>query len=92
MGVWEADFATGAFRASAAAIRLHGLAPDAIVDVESAFDVVVREDRDRIRAAVMRATQEATAYLEDARIITSAGNTRWLEECGRGLANWSDWA
>ncbi|WP_225335708.1 PAS domain S-box protein [Halomicrobium urmianum] len=62
--------------------RIHGLEPDADVDLEDGIDYYHPDDRERIREAVRRAIEEGEPYDVEARLITADGEQRWVRSIG----------
>jgi PAS domain S-box-containing protein len=84
MGTWEWDLATNAVRWSESLERLHDLAPGAF---DGRLETVEREmhpdDRAGVMSAVRRAIDQGLPYEVEYRIVTAAGEVRWLEGKGR---------
>jgi len=84
LGLWEWDVAGGTITWSARNKALFGLAPDTEIDLDRYFELVHPEDVEAVRAAYRSATDNARGdYALDHRIITPAGETRWIQAHGR---------
>ena len=84
LGFWEWDVAAGTVTWSARNKALFGLAPDAEVSVERYLELVHPQDVDAVQAAFGSASDNARGdYAMDHRIITPAGETRWIQAHGR---------
>jgi PAS domain S-box-containing protein len=76
-GAWEVCLATGEFKASDTAMRLHGLAPGTDMTHESALAVVHPDDQGNIQDALRRAVAGDAPYHVDLRIVREDG-VRWI--------------
>jgi len=77
-GVWQSVVATGAFEASARALALHGLPPDAPMSHEQALLSVEAEDRERVLAALESAVRTGGHFKAEYRARQADGSTHWL--------------
>lgn len=85
LGFWEWDIAAGKVTWSERNKQLHGLAPDEEIDIARYMSLVHPDDVDEVRATVraVRERPEGGDYSVDHRIITPAGEQRWIQAHGR---------
>ncbi|MXV62952.1 PAS domain S-box protein [Natronorubrum sp. JWXQ-INN-674] len=63
--------------------RIHGLSPDAEIDLETALEYYHPENRARVRRAVDRAVNAGEAYDLELRLVPAdGGDTRWVRTIG----------
>ncbi|WP_265108372.1 bacterio-opsin activator domain-containing protein [Halosolutus halophilus] len=62
--------------------RIHELPLDTVHDMERGIEFYHPGDRDRIRTAVTGAIEDGEGYDLEARLITAAGNVRWVRTIG----------
>ncbi|WP_226011295.1 PAS domain S-box protein [Halomicrobium salinisoli] len=84
IGGWEVDLRSDPYGLfwTDEVYRIHGLEPDADVDLEDGIDYYHPEDRERIREAVRRAIEEGEPYDVEARLVTDDGEQRWVRSIG----------
>jgi signal transduction histidine kinase/DNA-binding response OmpR family regulator len=79
MGVWEADFSSGAFTGSDALMALLGLAPSAAPTTIDAFlDHIHPHDRSTVREGFDRAIRESVDFASEFRIVWPDGSIKWM--------------
>jgi PAS domain S-box-containing protein len=85
MGLWEVDLRSETLTWSDRNRRLFGLSPEAPVTPQIYMDLVCEEDRPIIREAFERARDLAGPgdFTAEYRIITPAGEARWVWSRGR---------
>ncbi|WP_457797795.1 PAS domain S-box protein [Methylocystis sp. S23] len=87
-GVWEFVPETGAFKASARAVALHGLAPDGPIDRGRALSAIYPEDRPCVEAALQHSIETGAPFEVEFRARQPDGSLRWLSSvadvCGDG--------
>lgn len=83
MGVWDWDIRTGAIYWSKEAAEILGVLPeDADARIQTFYDLIHDDDRERVQAAIERCFQ-GEEYGVDHRILrVSDGEVRWLREAG----------
>ena len=80
MGAWQWDVAADRCWWWTGMARLHGTPPDAPAGPLSAYlDLVVPDDRDRLRATVEAALRGKQGYRAEYRIRLPQGEVRWIE-------------
>ena len=84
MGAWEWNLSTNVVQWSDNLERIHGRSPGSFDGRWSTFEREIHpEDRDRVLASAQRAIREGIPYEIEYRIVTPAGEVRWLEGKGR---------
>lgn len=85
LGIWEWDVAAGRVAWSERNKALFGLEPDAEVTLQRYMELVHPEDLDGVRRAFQGARDqpEGGDYSLEHRVITPAGETRWILTNGR---------
>ena len=79
MGVWEQDLASGLFYWSNEMEKLFGLEPDSFSGRYDDFLLLVHpDDRGRVAATMGRASETATGYDLEYRVLRPDGGIRWL--------------
>lgn len=88
VGVWQWNVRTNAVVWSAALERMHGLPPGAFAGTFEAYASDIHPaDRDRVFATIERTVSERQPHQLEYRIITPAGDVRWLAASGRLLCD-----
>ena len=84
LGFWEWDIEAGTIIWSARNKALFGLSTEAEIDLEGYLKLVHPEDVEAVQAAFRSATADGRGdYALDHRIVTPAGETRWIQTHGR---------
>jgi PAS domain S-box-containing protein len=83
MGIWEADLIHGTTIGDEMAAEIFGQAPPNTR--EEFFERIHPEDRPRVAAALEAADSADTPYDAEFRIVTPAGETRWVHASGSVL-------
>lgn len=85
LGLWELDLRSGALTWSHRNRRLFGVDADAPVSSQIYMDLVHEDDRPKLREAYLAARDrpEAGDFAVEYRIVTQAGETRWVVSRGR---------
>jgi PAS domain S-box-containing protein len=85
LGFWEWDVAAGSVRWSGRNRELFGLKPDEEINVARYLELVHPDDRDAVRQAFASARDKPTGgdYSLEHRIVTPAGELRWILTNGR---------
>jgi PAS domain S-box-containing protein len=85
LGFWEWDVAQGRVRWSPRNRALFGIGPDDEVDIARYLELVHPDDRDGVHKAFASARDRPTGgdYSFEHRIVTPAGETRWILTHGR---------
>lgn len=85
LGWWTWDLATDAVTWSAAAYRIHGMAPGQFALTGAAFFALVHPaDRERVEATVRGALDQRKPYECEFRIVRPGGEAVWVMNRGRG--------
>jgi PAS domain S-box-containing protein len=87
LGTWDYDVASGEILWSDPCKRIFGLPPDAKVDYQVFLNVLHPEDRERIHAAVERASAHHEDYDVEMRTLWTDGTVHWVRSIGRGYYN-----
>lgn len=83
MGSWEWEIATGTLTWSAPLERIHGLEPGTFGGTVADFEARIHpEDLRRVRAAIRRTIRQQVPLQIEHRIVTPAGETRWIQKRG----------
>ena len=83
LGHWQLDHRTGALRWSDETFRILGLEPTpGDVGYETFTGVIHPDDRAAVDATFAQAVRTRTPYVIDHRVVTPAGETRWIAERG----------
>nr|MBP7322875.1 PAS domain S-box protein [Deltaproteobacteria bacterium] len=72
------DGVTGTFVVSPQIMLLHGLSPEAPLDLTNAMALIHPEDRARVEAAWQSCIKEGSSCLVEYRIVREDGTVRWL--------------
>lgn len=83
LGAWEIDFATRQLTVSAIGKAQFGRPPSDDFDLPTFLATVHAEDRSRTEAGLQHAIDTCTDCDIDCRIVTAAGELRWIEIRGR---------
>ena len=84
MGTWEWDVRGNRVRWSENLERIHGMSPGSFDGtLEGFMRDIHSSDRARVLESAMRAAHEGVPYETEYRIVTAAGELRWLEAKGR---------
>lgn len=85
LGFWEWEIAARKLTWSDRNRALYGLAPDDPVTMQGYLELVHPEDRDAVRATIIapRDTLGGADYAIEHRVVTPAGETRWILAHGR---------
>ncbi|MCU4972157.1 PAS domain S-box protein [Halobacteria archaeon AArc-m2/3/4] len=65
--------------------RVHDLPPDTDINFEAVLECYHPDDRRRVRQRLERALETETDYDFEARLLTQAGETRWVRAMGESL-------
>ena len=88
LGAWEWDIPAGKVTWSTTLERIHGLDPGSFGGTFEAYQHDIHpEDRARVIATITHAVEERSEHHIVYRIVTPAGETRWLEAHGRLLCD-----
>ena len=89
LGFWEWDVEAGQVNWSERNRALYGLGPDEPVSTQRYLELVHPEDRDEARAAFAAARDrpQGGAYSLEHRIVTPAGELRWVQAHGNVAKN-----
>lgn len=82
VGAWEYDVTTEEIRWTSQVHEIHGRTQDTDLTTAEALEFYHPEDRPVIRDAVSEAIETGTPYDIEARIITTAGDQRWIRTRG----------
>jgi PAS domain S-box-containing protein len=82
VGGWSYDVRTETLSWTDETYRLHGLSPDASIDVEDAIGFYVPDDRPTIREHVRMLLEEGEHYDLELQIETVDGERRWIRTVG----------
>ncbi|MFO7833519.1 MAG: PAS domain S-box protein, partial [Halohasta sp.] len=82
IGGWEVDLRSDTLRWTAEIYRIHGLDPETPVSVEDAIGFYHPEDRETVREAYRRLTDEGEPYDLECRIVTTTDEVRWVRTMG----------
>ena len=84
LGFWEWDVAAGTVNWSVRNKVMFGLAADEAVSLERYFELVHPEDVEAVRTTFRTARDSVRGdYVMEHRIVTPAGDTRWIQVHGR---------
>jgi PAS domain S-box-containing protein len=85
LGLWELDLRSDTLTWSDRNRKLFGVAPDAVVDMTLYMGLVHEADRDAVHAGYLRARDASVDgdFSAEYRIVTPAGETRWVLSRGR---------
>jgi len=82
VGGWELDRRENELRWTDETKRIHDLGLDYDPDLDEAIDFYHPEDRPIIEDAVTQAIESGERFDEELRVITAAGNQRWVRALG----------
>lgn len=85
IGHWELDLNTETLVWSDMVKKIHEVPLDYEATLDSAIAFYQGEDRDKIEKLVAKITEKGGSYIEDLRIITAKGNTRWIRVTGHAM-------
>jgi two-component system cell cycle sensor histidine kinase/response regulator CckA len=89
MGAWRWDYDTNMTTRDASLNRMFGLeAVETTQGLDDTFERIAPEDRDAVRAELIRAVRERDTYATEYRSARPDGSMRWLR--GRGRAFYSE--
>jgi PAS domain S-box-containing protein len=83
LGVWHRDLPSHEVQLDQTVRAQLGLAPDAPVSLEDIYARLPPDDAARVREATERAIADRGLYEVDYRVVTAAGETRWIHAIGR---------
>ncbi len=84
MGLWEWDIMSNRVSWDAKKHDVFGLTNGAFAGTKEAFfDLVHPEDQLMLETAIARALQDGTPYRNEFRVVSPAGNTRWIANLGQ---------
>ena len=83
LGLWYCDLPFGELDWSARTKAHFGLPPDARVTIDTFYERIHPEDRERTRAAIEKAVTEGVHYDVEYRTTGMDGATRWIRAIGR---------
>ena len=81
-GAWEVDLRSREISWSEEVYRIHGLPPDADIDLETALSFFPSETRPRIEAALDRCVEAGEPYDLELPLVTAEGDRRWVRAVG----------
>lgn len=81
-GAWEVDLRSREISWSEAVYRIHGLPPDADIDLERALSFFPAEARSRIESALDQCVEEGEPYDLELPLVTAEGDRRWVRAVG----------
>jgi PAS domain S-box-containing protein len=88
LGLWELDIEAGIYRLDAAFATMLGLPPEPVELTRAELLAMVEPGaRDRARARMTAAIEQAAIYADEFRFITRQGSARWLVSRGAVLAD-----
>jgi len=82
VGAWEYDITADELTWTAKTYEIHGISEEREITVEDAIDFYHPDDRPAIRDAVTEATETGEPYDLEARLVTAAGDQRWIRTRG----------
>ena len=82
-GSWEFDVASGGLTWSRETYRIHELAPDEPVAIDTAIKYYAAEYQAVVRSAFERGMTEGAPYDLELEIVTAANHRRWVRTVGR---------
>ncbi|WP_103028383.1 PAS domain S-box protein [Salinibacter altiplanensis] len=82
VGGWEFDLDTGTLTLTDQAYRIHGLSPGSRMTPERSHALYHPDDREAAEEAFRRAVDGEGPYDVEARLITEAGEKRWIRTRG----------
>ncbi|WP_146032060.1 PAS domain-containing sensor histidine kinase, partial [Salinibacter ruber] len=82
VGGWEYDLDTGALTLTDQACRIHGVSPGAEMTPERSHELYHPNDRWEAEEAFRRAVEDGVPYDVEARLITDAGEEKWIRTRG----------
>ncbi|WP_251963696.1 PAS domain-containing sensor histidine kinase [Salinibacter ruber] len=82
VGGWEYDLDTGALTLTDQACRIHGVSPGAKMTLERSHGLYHPNDRWEAEEAFRRAAEDGVPYDVEARLITDAGEEKWIRTRG----------
>jgi PAS domain S-box-containing protein len=85
IGWWEVDLVDGSLTWSDEVYRIHEVPTDEPVEVADGLEFYHPDDRDTIESAFERLKSEGEPYDLELRIVTTAGETRWVRSIGDPL-------
>ncbi len=85
LGSWELDLSTGELTCSVGCKANFGVAPDEDLSYARLFELIHPDDREAVSAAVARAVTADERYEAEYRIVTPAGDLRWVRASGKTL-------
>jgi PAS domain S-box-containing protein len=81
IGSWDLDMETGTLVWSEETYRIFGRKPDEFIPTRASFmELVLQEDRDRVRNAMNAAMESGDGYSVDHRIVLPGGVQGWVRE------------
>jgi PAS domain S-box-containing protein len=84
MGLWEWDIVSNRVSWDANKHDIFGMAHGTFAGTKEAFlELVHPEDRAMLGMAITRAIEDGAPYVNEFRIVTSAGDTRWIANLGQ---------
>jgi PAS domain S-box-containing protein len=82
IGWWEVDLVDESLTWSDEVYRIHGVPTDESVELEDGIQFYHPDDRDIIKDAFERLTEEGESYDLELRIVTATERTRWVRAVG----------
>lgn len=90
IGRWEWDAATDRARVDGFVALLFNIDPDSAEDtvpLSAIISSVHADDRERVLAVIRRSAQEGAPYLNEYRVVSADGQTRWVLSRGRFITD-----
>ena len=85
LGLWHGDLPTGTMIWDERCKEHFGLTPDAEVTVDTFYEQLHPEDRERTRAALERSIADAKPFDSECRTVAPDGRVRWIQAIGHGF-------
>lgn len=90
VGQWEWDATTDRTRSDALVALLFNVDPEEAemgLPLTAYIDAIHVEDRERVLAAIRRCAEQGSTYLNEYRVVSADGQTRWVLSRGRFSTN-----
>lgn len=83
LGSWRLDLSTGVIDCSPQCLTNFGLLPDYVLTEVKLFELIVPDDRARVRKAIEQSLQASGVYESEYRIVWPDGSLHWIVASGR---------